>query len=134
MVCRLRHADVSAHQLLAQHLFGHKSVDHAFHQTAGLARVVGGKIAHIDVNGDTTRLGPGMYGQMGLRQQHRTRHPTGLAFIGRELHPGVIHQGQPRGHSLFAAKPGDGVGIEHVALGACALIKVGSQVQSMHVA
>ena len=71
---------------------------------------------------------------MRLRQQNSSRHAAGLTFIGREFHPCVINQRQARSRSLVPAKLGDGIGIEHVALVACALVKIGSQVQSVHVA
>src|SRR5256885_11035790 len=43
--------------------------DHALHQRAGLARVVGGEVADVDIDGDAAGLGPGVYGQVRFGQQ-----------------------------------------------------------------
>ena len=103
LMTRCGHADIAAHQLLAQHALGGKGVDDALHQLARLARVVIREIADIDVDGDAACLWPGVDGQMRLCQQHGSRHPARLALIGRKLHPCVIHQSQTRGRSLVAA-------------------------------
>jgi hypothetical protein len=73
-------------------------------------------------------------GQVRFGQQHGAGDAPGLALVVRELDPSVLHQGQAGPFGLCAAQGGDGVGIEHVAPVALALVEIGGQVQSVHVA
>ncbi len=126
--------DVAAHQMLAHHAARRVGGDHALHQRAGLARVVGGEVADVDIDGDAAGLGPGVYGQVRFGQQHGAGDAAGLPLVVRELDPAVLHQGQAGLRGLCAAQGGDGIGVEHMALVALALVEIGGQVQSVHVA
>lgn len=96
--------------------------------------VVGAEITHVNIQGDAANLRPGMNGEVGFGQNNRARYPRRFASsIGKLVE-------KPPDHGQAVAATGiDAMMFQRRSIqqeGGCAgaVVQVGDQVKSLHVA